>query len=67
VWVWCGFPSGFYRRPATLGGRAADDLADECGVASDGKVGGFSANGGVTTKRRMLVIEGALADEVPLF
>jgi methylated-DNA-[protein]-cysteine S-methyltransferase len=36
-------------------------------VASDGKVGGFSANGGVTTKRQMLVIEGALADEVPLF
>jgi methylated-DNA-[protein]-cysteine S-methyltransferase len=36
-------------------------------VASDGKVGGFSANGGVTTKRRMLIIEGALADELPLF
>jgi methylated-DNA-[protein]-cysteine S-methyltransferase len=36
-------------------------------VASDGKVGGFSANGGVTTKRQMLVIEGALADEIPLF
>jgi methylated-DNA-[protein]-cysteine S-methyltransferase len=36
-------------------------------VASDGKVGGFSAAGGVTTKRRMLIIEGALANELPLF
>jgi hypothetical protein len=32
VWVWCGFPSGsFTVARATLGGRAADDLADECG------------------------------------
>jgi methylated-DNA-[protein]-cysteine S-methyltransferase len=36
-------------------------------VASDGKMGGFSADGGATTKRRMLVIEGAIADELPLF
>jgi methylated-DNA-[protein]-cysteine S-methyltransferase len=36
-------------------------------IAAGGKVGGFSAGGGVTTKRRMLVIEGALAEELPLF
>jgi len=36
-------------------------------VASDGKMGGFSADGGATTKRRMLVIEGAIADELQLF
>ncbi len=29
-------------------------------LAASGKLGGFSANGGVTTKRRMLMIEGAL-------
>jgi len=29
---WCGFPSGsFTVAPQLLGGRAADDLADECG------------------------------------
>jgi methylated-DNA-[protein]-cysteine S-methyltransferase len=28
-------------------------------VASDGRLGGFSANGGVATKRRLLLIEGA--------
>ena len=28
-------------------------------LAADGKMGGFSANGGVATKRRMLAIEGA--------
>jgi methylated-DNA-[protein]-cysteine S-methyltransferase len=36
-------------------------------LAAGGKDGGFSANGGVATKRRMLVIEGALADEPTLF
>lgn len=36
-------------------------------LAAGGKDGGFSANGGVKTKRRMLVIEGALADEPTLF
>ena len=30
-------------------------------LAADGKMGGFSANGGVATKRRMLEIEGAAA------
>ena len=36
-------------------------------MAAGGKDGGFSARGGVVTKRRMLVIEGALADEPTLF
>ncbi|MGH3722240.1 MAG: methylated-DNA--[protein]-cysteine S-methyltransferase [Pseudonocardiaceae bacterium] len=36
-------------------------------LAAGGKDGGFSANGGVATKRRMLVIEGALTDEPTLF
>lgn len=36
-------------------------------LAAGGKDGGFSAHGGVATKRRMLVIEGALADEPTLF
>ena len=36
-------------------------------LAAGGKDGGFSARGGVGTKRRMLVIEGALADEPTLF
>lgn len=36
-------------------------------LATDGKDGGFTAHGGVATKRRMLVIEGALADEPTLF
>jgi methylated-DNA-[protein]-cysteine S-methyltransferase len=36
-------------------------------LAAGGKDGGFSANGGVATKRRMLVIEGAFADEPTLF
>ncbi|WP_410590610.1 methylated-DNA--[protein]-cysteine S-methyltransferase [Amycolatopsis sp. lyj-23] len=36
-------------------------------LAAGGKDGGFSAHGGVGTKRRMLVIEGALADEPTLF
>ncbi|WP_410575510.1 methylated-DNA--[protein]-cysteine S-methyltransferase [Amycolatopsis sp. cmx-4-61] len=36
-------------------------------LAAAGKDGGFSARGGVGTKRRMLVIEGALADEPTLF
>ena len=30
-------------------------------LAADGRMGGFSANGGVSTKRRMLEIEGAAA------
>ena len=30
-------------------------------LGADGKMGGFSANGGVTTKRRILEIEGAPA------
>ncbi|HET6288494.1 MAG TPA: methylated-DNA--[protein]-cysteine S-methyltransferase [Amycolatopsis sp.] len=36
-------------------------------LAAGGKDGGFSARGGVATKRRMLVLEGALADEPTLF
>jgi methylated-DNA-[protein]-cysteine S-methyltransferase len=36
-------------------------------LAAGGKPGGFSGPGGVETKRRMLVIEGALADEPTLF
>jgi methylated-DNA-[protein]-cysteine S-methyltransferase len=36
-------------------------------LAASGRDGGFSARGGVATKRRMLVIEGALADEPTLF
>ncbi|MBF9195468.1 methylated-DNA--[protein]-cysteine S-methyltransferase [Microvirga terrestris] len=34
-------------------------------VAADGKLGGFSANGGPTTKLRLLSIEGARRDENP--
>jgi methylated-DNA-[protein]-cysteine S-methyltransferase len=36
-------------------------------LASDGKMHGFSAGGGISTKRRMLVIEGAIDDEPTLF
>ncbi|SEP54486.1 methylated-DNA-[protein]-cysteine S-methyltransferase [Amycolatopsis saalfeldensis] len=36
-------------------------------LAAGGKDGGFSAHGGVRTKRTMLVIEGAIADEPTLF
>lgn len=37
-------------------------------LAADGKMGGFSANGGVATKRRILEIEGAAAVSAgPLF
>ena len=32
-------------------------------LAANGKLGGFSAPGGVDTKKRMLLIEGALPDE----
>jgi methylated-DNA-[protein]-cysteine S-methyltransferase len=31
-------------------------------LAASGKLGGFSAHGGATTKRRMLIIEGALLE-----
>jgi len=34
-------------------------------MAAGGKFGGFSAHGGVETKRRMLRIEGALPDDQP--
>lgn len=34
-------------------------------VAADGKLGGFSANGGATTKRLLLAIEDARRDESP--
>ena len=34
-------------------------------LAAGGKVGGFSASGGVTTKLRLLSIEGALANTTP--
>ncbi len=34
-------------------------------LASGGRVGGFSANGGITTKLRLLSIESALADRAP--
>ncbi|WP_457093597.1 methylated-DNA--[protein]-cysteine S-methyltransferase [Microvirga sp. P5_D2] len=34
-------------------------------VAANGKLGGFSANGGGMTKRRLLAIEGAKRDESP--
>ena len=37
-------------------------------LGADGKMGGFSANGGVATKRRILEIEGAAAVSAgPLF
>jgi methylated-DNA-[protein]-cysteine S-methyltransferase len=36
-------------------------------VGSGGEVGGFSAEGGVNTKIRMLAIEGARAEQVSLF
>ncbi|WP_396287200.1 methylated-DNA--[protein]-cysteine S-methyltransferase [Amycolatopsis sp. PS_44_ISF1] len=36
-------------------------------LAAGGQDGGFSAHGGVRTKRAMLVIEGAIADEPTLF
>ncbi|HEY2764523.1 MAG TPA: MGMT family protein [Pseudonocardiaceae bacterium] len=36
-------------------------------LATDGRNGGFTAHGGVATKRRMLIIEGVLADEPTLF
>jgi methylated-DNA-[protein]-cysteine S-methyltransferase len=36
-------------------------------LAADGKMHGFSAGGGITTKRRILVIEGAIDDEPTLF
>jgi len=37
-------------------------------VAADGKMGGFSANGGITTKARLLALEGASVNGVlPLF
>jgi methylated-DNA-[protein]-cysteine S-methyltransferase len=36
-------------------------------LAAGGKMGGFSAPGGVNTKRRMLVIEGAQTEESTLF
>lgn len=36
-------------------------------LAAGGKLGGFSANGGVTTKRRLLLIEGAKAIQPGLF
>ena len=32
-------------------------------LAAGGKIGGFSAQGGVTTKRRMLAIEGAMSND----
>ena len=34
-------------------------------LGADGKMGGFSANGGVATKRRILEIEGAAALSAP--
>ena len=36
-------------------------------VSADGRLGGFSANGGTTTKRRLLSIEGAAAAPPTLF
>ena len=34
-------------------------------IAAGGKPGGFSANGGVTTKLKMLAIEGAIVNHTP--
>ena len=34
-------------------------------LAAGGKIGGFSAHGGITTKRRLLAIESALASREP--
>jgi len=34
-------------------------------LAAGGRIGGFSANGGITTKHRLLTIEGAFADAPP--
>ena len=36
-------------------------------VGADGRLTGFSANGGVATKERMLVIEGARPESPTLF
>ena len=36
-------------------------------VSADGRLGGFSANGGTATKRRLLSIEGAAAAPPTLF
>lgn len=36
-------------------------------VAANGKLGGFSANGGVRTKLKLLAIEGAIDDQPELF
>jgi methylated-DNA-[protein]-cysteine S-methyltransferase len=36
-------------------------------LGAGGQIGGFSAAGGAETKRRMLVIEGGLADQQSLF
>jgi methylated-DNA-[protein]-cysteine S-methyltransferase len=36
-------------------------------VAADGRLGGFSANGGVATKRKLLVIDGAASVPPSLF
>ena len=36
-------------------------------VAADGRLGGFSANGGVATKRKLLLIEGAASVPRSLF
>jgi methylated-DNA-[protein]-cysteine S-methyltransferase len=36
-------------------------------VAADGRLGGFSANGGVATKRKLLLIEGAASVPPSLF
>ena len=57
-------------RPATWGtalGRNRFPLVVPCHrvVAADGSLGGFSAPGGVETKRRLLAIEGR-HDAVPL-
>jgi methylated-DNA-[protein]-cysteine S-methyltransferase len=57
------------RRIGTAMGRNPCPIVVPCHrvVAAGGKTGGFSAPGGAATKRRLLAIEGAGADQPTLF
>ena len=75
----CGATLSYGDIAARLGDRgAARDVGEAMGqnpfpiivpchrvLAAGGKVGGFSANGGIATKLRLLQIEGAQIGEVP--
>ena len=58
-------------RPAPGGGKALGAkpfpiiVPSHRVMAAGGKIGGFSAHGGIDTKRRMLAIESALAKGEP--